>query len=37
LRNKNTIHIIKKSGYTKIIPPEVGEKELFFELFFEKE
>ncbi len=36
-QNKNTIHIIKKSGYTKVSPPEVGEKELFFELFFEKE
>ena len=36
-QNKNTIHIIKKSGRVKITPPEVGDKEMFFELFFEKE
>lgn len=35
-QNINTIHVIKKSGFTKITPPEVGEKEIFFELYFEK-
>jgi acyl-CoA hydrolase/GNAT superfamily N-acetyltransferase len=37
IENKDTIHVIKKGGQTKITPPEVGEKELFFEVSFEKE
>jgi len=37
LENKNTIHIFKKFGHVRITPPEIEEKELFFEIFFEKE
>ncbi len=37
IENKDTIHVIKKGGSTKITPPEAGEKELFFEVFFEEE
>lgn len=37
IENKATIHVIKKGGYTKIHPPEMGEKELFFEVFFDRE
>jgi len=37
LENKNTIHIFKKFWNIKITPPEIGEKELFFEVFFENE
>ena len=37
IQNKNTVKIIRKGGYTKITPPEVGGKELFYEVFFEKE
>jgi len=37
IQNKNTVQIIRKGGYTKITPPEVGEKELFYEVFFDKE
>ncbi|MBD3194194.1 MAG: GNAT family N-acetyltransferase [Candidatus Lokiarchaeota archaeon] len=37
IQNKNTVHIIKKAGRVKITPPEVGEKELFYEVFFENE
>lgn len=36
IENKETIRLIKKAGYTNMTPPEVGENELFFELFFEK-
>ncbi|MHA1273050.1 MAG: GNAT family N-acetyltransferase [Promethearchaeota archaeon] len=35
IENKQTIHIIKKGGRTKITPPEFGEKELFYEVFFD--
>lgn len=34
IENRATIHIIKKGGKLKITPPEVGEKELFYEVFF---
>ena len=37
IQNKNTVQIIRKGGYTKITPPEAGEKELFYEVFFDKE
>jgi acyl-CoA hydrolase/GNAT superfamily N-acetyltransferase len=37
IENKKTVNIIRKGGRTKITPPEVGEKELFYEVFFEKE
>jgi acyl-CoA hydrolase/GNAT superfamily N-acetyltransferase len=37
IQNKSTVQIIRKGGYTKINPPEVGEKELFYEVFFDKE
>jgi acyl-CoA hydrolase/GNAT superfamily N-acetyltransferase len=37
IQNKSTIGIIQQGGYTKITPPEAGEKELFYEVFFEKE
>ena len=37
IENKDTIHVIKKGGETKITPPEAGEKELFFEVYFEKQ
>jgi acyl-CoA hydrolase/GNAT superfamily N-acetyltransferase len=37
IQNKNTVQIIRKGGYTKINPPEAGEKELFYEVFFDKE
>ena len=37
IENKETVHVIKKGGYTKINPPEAGEKELFYEVFFDKE
>ncbi|MFX1385507.1 MAG: GNAT family N-acetyltransferase [Promethearchaeota archaeon] len=36
IENKETVHIIKKGGRTIITPPEIGEKELFYEVFFEK-
>lgn len=36
IQNKETVHIIKKGGRTIITPPEAGEKELFYEVFFEK-
>ncbi|MFX1273463.1 MAG: GNAT family N-acetyltransferase [Promethearchaeota archaeon] len=36
IENKDTIHIFKKFGNIKVTPPAAGEKELFFELFFEK-
>lgn len=35
MENKNTIHIFKKYGEIRITPPELGEKELFFELLFD--
>jgi len=37
IQNKSTVQIIRKGGYTKINPPEAGEKELFYEVFFDKE
>jgi len=37
IQNKSTVQIIRKGGYTKIKPPEAGEKELFYEVFFGKE
>ena len=37
LQNKKTVQIIRKGGYTKITPPEAGENELFYEVFFDKE
>jgi GNAT superfamily N-acetyltransferase len=37
IQNKNTVQIIRKGGYTKITPPEAGEKELFYEVFFDKD
>ena len=37
IQNKSTIRIIRQGGYTKITPPEEGEKELFYEVFFDKE
>jgi len=37
IENKDTIHVIKKGGLTKITPPVAGERELFFEVTFEKE
>jgi acyl-CoA hydrolase/GNAT superfamily N-acetyltransferase len=37
IQNKSTVQIIRRGGYTKITPPEAGEKELFYEVFFDKE
>jgi acyl-CoA hydrolase/GNAT superfamily N-acetyltransferase len=37
IQNTKTVQIIRKGGYTKITPPEAGEKELFYEVFFDKE
>ncbi|TFF90002.1 MAG: GNAT family N-acetyltransferase [Promethearchaeota archaeon] len=37
IQNKRTVQIIRKGGYTKITPPEAGEKELFYQVFFDKE
>ncbi|TFF93518.1 MAG: GNAT family N-acetyltransferase [Promethearchaeota archaeon] len=37
IQNKATVHIIKKGGRTKITPPEFGEKELFYEVYFDRE
>ncbi|MBN1802014.1 MAG: GNAT family N-acetyltransferase [Candidatus Lokiarchaeota archaeon] len=37
IENKDTIHIFKKLGNLKVTPPAEGEKELYFELVFEKE
>jgi L-amino acid N-acyltransferase YncA len=37
IQNKKTVQIIRKGGYTKITPPEAGEKELFYQVFFDKE
>ncbi|MFW9873243.1 MAG: GNAT family N-acetyltransferase [Candidatus Thorarchaeota archaeon] len=37
IQNKSTVRIIQRGGYTKITPPEAGEKELFYEVFFDKE
>lgn len=37
IQNKSTVKIIRKGGYTKITPPEIGEKELFYEVFFDKD
>ncbi|MHA1688010.1 MAG: GNAT family N-acetyltransferase, partial [Promethearchaeota archaeon] len=35
VQNRRTVNIIKKGGYTKITPPKFGEKELFYQVFFE--
>ncbi|MEJ2252195.1 MAG: GNAT family N-acetyltransferase, partial [Candidatus Lokiarchaeota archaeon] len=37
IQNKKTVHIIKSGGYTKITPPEAGDKELFYEVLFHEE
>jgi acyl-CoA hydrolase len=37
IQNKGTIHLIQQAGRTKVTPPSFGEKELFFELFFQEE
>ena len=37
IQNKSTVRIIQKGGYTKITPPELGEKELFYEVLFDRE
>ena len=37
IQNKETVHIIKKGGRTIITPPEIGEKELFYEVYFSEE
>jgi len=37
IQNRKTVQIIRKGGYTKITPPEAGEYELFYEVFFNKE
>jgi acyl-CoA hydrolase/GNAT superfamily N-acetyltransferase len=37
IQNKSTLYLIQRVGYIKVTPSEAGEKELFFELFFEKE
>ncbi|MHA2034784.1 MAG: GNAT family N-acetyltransferase [Promethearchaeota archaeon] len=37
LQNKSTVRIIQRGGRTKITPPESGEKELFYEVFFDQE
>jgi acyl-CoA hydrolase/GNAT superfamily N-acetyltransferase len=37
IQNKNTVRVIRQGGYTKITPPEAGENELFYEVFFDKE
>jgi len=34
IENKQTVHIIKKGGKTKITPPKLGERELFYEVYF---
>jgi len=36
IQNKSTVRIIQRGGYTKITPPELGEKELFYEVFFDR-
>jgi acyl-CoA hydrolase/GNAT superfamily N-acetyltransferase len=37
IQNKKTVQIIRKGGYTKITPPEAGEHELFYQVFFDRE
>ncbi|MFX1570214.1 MAG: GNAT family N-acetyltransferase [Promethearchaeota archaeon] len=38
IQNKSAVRIIKTGGYTKITPPSsLEEKELFYEVFFDKE
>ncbi|MCK4379625.1 MAG: GNAT family N-acetyltransferase [Candidatus Lokiarchaeota archaeon] len=37
IENKGTIRVIHKGGYTKINPPDEGERELFYRVFFDKE
>jgi len=37
IQNKSAVRIIQTGGYAKITPPEAGEKELFYEVFFNKE
>jgi GNAT superfamily N-acetyltransferase len=36
IQNKSTVQIIRKGGYTKITPPDAGENELFYEVFFDR-
>jgi acyl-CoA hydrolase/GNAT superfamily N-acetyltransferase len=36
IENKKTVHVIKKAGKVKITPPELGGKELFYEVDFEE-
>ncbi|TXT61685.1 MAG: Succinyl-CoA:coenzyme A transferase [Promethearchaeota archaeon] len=35
IQNRKTVKIIKRGGKTNITPPEVGEKELFYEVLFQ--
>jgi len=37
IQNKSAVRIIQTGGYTKITPPQADEKELFYEVFFDKE
>lgn len=38
IQNKNAVRIIRTGGYTRITPPRnLDEKELFYEVFFDKE
>ena len=37
IQNKGAMHLIQRAGRTIVTPPEAGEKELFWELFFEEE
>jgi len=37
IENKGTVHVIKKAGKVRITPPELGGKELFYEVDFEEE
>ena len=37
IQNKETVHIIKKGGRTILPPPEIGEKDLFYEVYFSEE
>ena len=37
IQNKGAMHLIQRAGRTIVTPPEAGEKELFWELFFDEE
>jgi len=38
IQNKSAVRIIRTGGYTKITPPsDINGKELFYEVFFDKE